>query len=107
MRRNFRRSEKYNQEWILAGVGGAANTLWLTEWLCEALELRSGMRVLDLGCGTACSSMFPLRADARDLPFAAEFFDAVISIDSFHYYGADDLFTNYGEMPWKSTMIRL
>jgi cyclopropane fatty-acyl-phospholipid synthase-like methyltransferase len=130
MRRQFLRSEKYNPEWLLASIGGAANPLWLTEWLCEALDLRSGMRVLDIGCGKACSSIFlhkefgvevwavdllssvdqnlrrirdagterfvfPLRADARHLPFAVEFFDAVVSIDSFFYYGTDDLYLNY------------
>jgi cyclopropane fatty-acyl-phospholipid synthase-like methyltransferase len=79
------------------------------------------MRVLDLGCGRALSSIFlhrefgvqvwatdlwfsaaenlqrirdagiedgvfPLHADARSLPFAPTFFDAIISIDSFVYY---------------------
>lgn len=32
-------------------IGGGANPLWLTEWLTEGLDLPSGMRVLDLGCG--------------------------------------------------------
>ena len=39
--------------------------------------------------------MFPLHADARRLPFATPFFDAVVSIDSYVYYGTDDLYTNY------------
>ncbi len=38
--------------------------------------------------------MFPVHADARSLPFAAEFFDAITSIDSFYYYGTDDLYLN-------------
>lgn len=123
----FPRASAYHPEWVLAGVSGGANPLWLTEWLCEALSLQPGMRVLDLGCGRALSSIFlrrefgvqvwavdlwfdptenlqriraaglddgvyPLRADARSLPFAAEFFDAIISIDSFFYYGTDDLY---------------
>jgi SAM-dependent methyltransferase len=85
------------------------------------------MRVLDLGCGRAMSSVFlrrelgvevwavdlwispsenlrrisdagvedgvfPLRANARALPFAAEVFDAVVAIDSFVYFGTDDLY---------------
>jgi cyclopropane fatty-acyl-phospholipid synthase-like methyltransferase len=88
------------------------------------------MRVLDLGCGRALSSIFlrrefgvevwatdlwfdasenlhrirdagvadgvfPIHADARALPFAAEFFDAIVSLDSFFYYGTDDLYLNY------------
>ncbi len=126
----FPRSSEYHPEWITAGVSGGANALWLTEWLSEALEPRSGMRVLDLGCGRAMSSIFlrrefgvqvwatdlwfspsenlqrvrdagvedgvfPIHADARSLPFATEFFDAVVSIDSFVYYGTDDQYLNY------------
>lgn len=126
----FPRTSAYHPDWIRAGVSGGANALWLTEWLTEALELKSGMRVLDLGCGRGLSSVFlhrefgvqvwatdlwfdpderaarfrdagvgeavfPIRADARALPFATGFFDAIISIDSFVYYGTDDLYANY------------
>ncbi|MGH3914478.1 MAG: SAM-dependent methyltransferase [Pseudonocardiaceae bacterium] len=126
----FPRSSKYHPEWVLAGVSGGANALWLTEWLAEAIGLRPGMRVLDLGCGRGTSSIFlnrefgvqvwatdlwfdaaerltrirdadaedgvfPIHADARSLPFATDFFDAVVSIDSFVYYGTDDLYLNY------------
>jgi cyclopropane fatty-acyl-phospholipid synthase-like methyltransferase len=125
----FPRSSQYHPEWITASVSSGANALWLTEWLAEALDLRPGMRVLDLGCGRAMSSVFlrrefgvevwatdlwfsasenfqriqdagvgdgvfPIHADARSLPFAAGFFDAVVSIDSFFYYGTDDLYLN-------------
>jgi SAM-dependent methyltransferase len=125
----FPRAAKYHPAWVRAGVSGGANALWMTEWLTEAMDLRPGMRVLDLGCGRALSSVFlhrefgvqvwatdlwfnasenlrrvrdagadggvfPLRADARALPFAAEFFDAVVSIDSYFYYGTDDLYLN-------------
>lgn len=126
----FPRTAKYNPDWILASVSGGACSLWLTEWLLEAIELRPGMRVLDLSCGLAASSIFlrrecgvqvwatdlwfnasqnyqrirdagvddgvfPIHSDARTLPFATEFFDAIISIDSFFYYGTDDLYLNY------------
>lgn len=126
----FPRSNKYNPEWLVAGCSGGANPLWLAEWLASGMDLRAGMRVLDLGCGRALSSIFlrrefgvvvwavdlwfssaenlrrvrdadvadgvyPIRADARSLPFAGEFFDAIVSIDSFPYYGTDDLYLNY------------
>ena len=39
--------------------------------------------------------MFPLHADARSLPFAAEFFDAIIAVDCYSYFGTDDLYLNY------------
>ena len=125
----FPRASVYHPEWLLAGVSGAANPLWMTEWLAEALDLRPGMRLLDLGCGRAISSVFlhrefgvqvwatdlwfsasenlqrirdagaqdgvfPIHADARSLPFASDFFDAIVSIDSFSYYGTDDLYLN-------------
>jgi len=125
----FPLSSTYNPEWIIAGVSGGANPLWMTEWLAGSLDLRHGMRILDLGCGRALSSIFlhrefgvqvwatdlwfsvtenlqriqdagvdngvfPIHADARSLPFANGFFDAIISIDSFIYYGTDDLYLN-------------
>lgn len=126
----FPRSSRYHPNWIEASVGGGACSLWMTEWLATALDLRPGMRVLDLGCGLAASSIFlhrefgvrvwatdlwydasqnlqrirdagmedhviPIHADARSLPFASEQFDAIVSIDSFFYYGTDDLYMNY------------
>ena len=126
----FPRASAYNPEWVLAAVSGAANPLWLTEWLAGALDLRPGMRVLDLGCGRAASSVFlrrefgaqvwatdlwfspeenlrrardagvgdgvfPVRADARALPYAPGFFDAVVAVDSYFYFGTDDLYLNY------------
>src|SRR5262245_60369406 len=54
----FRRASKYHPEWIKASASGGANSLWLTEWLAPALNLKPGMRVLDLGCGRAASSIF-------------------------------------------------
>src|SRR6516162_6356611 len=126
----FPRASQYHPEWVIANASGGANSLWLTEWLASALQLRPGMRVLDLGCGKASSSIFlhrefgvqvwatdlwisaaenirrirdagvddgvfPLHADARSLPFAPSFFDAIVGIDSFYYFGSDDLYLNY------------
>ena len=54
----FPRASAYHPDWVAAGVSGGANPLWLTEWLSEVLDLRPGMRVLDLGCGRALSSVF-------------------------------------------------
>src|SRR4029078_3233822 len=72
----FPRSSTYHAEWIMASVSGGANSLWLSEWLAEAMDLRPGMRVLDLGCGRGASSIF-LRREygvqvwATDLWFSA------------------------------------
>jgi cyclopropane fatty-acyl-phospholipid synthase-like methyltransferase len=123
----FSRAQRYHPDWVRAAVSGGAHPLWLTEWLADVLGLRAGMRVLDLGCGRAASSIFlwrefgvqvwatdlwfsatenlrrvrdagagdgvfPLRADARALPFPSGFFDAIVSIDAFPYFGTDDLY---------------
>jgi cyclopropane fatty-acyl-phospholipid synthase-like methyltransferase len=88
------------------------------------------MRVLDLGCGTALSSMFLARefdvqvwaadlwvsphdnwdrvvaaglddrvfaiyAEAHALPFSYAFFDAIVSIDAYHYFGTDEGYLGY------------
>jgi len=128
-RDEFPRSNEYDPQWIINNQMGL-NPLWLTEWLCEKISITSGMRVLDLGCGKALSSIFlskeyraqvwavdlwinatdnynrirqagleeyvfPIHTDARDLPFAEEFFDAIICTDSYIYFGTDDLYLEY------------
>jgi ubiquinone/menaquinone biosynthesis C-methylase UbiE len=125
----YPRSAKYDPAWVLKGWMGP-NVIWLTEWLCEKMELKPGMRVLDMGCGKALSSIFlakefgvkvwandlwisaaenwqrikeagleneicQVHAEAHDLPYAEEFFDAIVSMDSYQYYGTDDLYLPY------------
>lgn len=126
----FPRATKYHPDWVLTHASGGANSLWITEWLSATMDFKPGMRVLDLGCGRASSSIFlrrefglqvwatdlwfsaaeniqrirdagvmdgvfPLHCDARSLPFAPEFFDAIVCIDCFPYFGTDDLYLNY------------
>ena len=125
----FPRSAKYEADWMMENQMGP-NALWLLEWLCEGLPIERGMRVLDLGCGKAMTSIFlarefgakvwaadlwinpdanwrrvveagvedlvcPIRAEAHALPFAEGFFDAVISIDAYQYFGTDELYLDY------------
>jgi SAM-dependent methyltransferase len=122
----FPRSASYDPEWVLENLMGP-NVLWLAESLSQAMELKPGMRVLDMGCGKAVSSIFlakefglqvwatdlwiaarenwrrvceagveqlvfPVHAEAHALPFADGFFDAVVSLDAYHYFGTDDLY---------------
>ncbi len=126
---NFPRASQYDPQWIVENSMGP-NVLWLTEWLCQTMDLRPGMRVLDMGCGKAISSIFlarefgvrvwatdlwikaaenwrrvcdaglenevfPIHAEARSLPYAEGFFDAIVCVDSYIYYGTDDLYLNY------------
>ena len=39
--------------------------------------------------------VFPLRIDAHSLPFAHNFFDAVIAIDAYLYFGTDERCLSY------------
>ena len=122
----FPRSSKYDPQWMIDNQMGP-NVIWLTEALDQCLDLRSGTRVLDLGCGRAISSIFlakefgvqvwatdlwiqasenwerivdadvadrvhPIHAEAHTLPFAEGFFDVVVSMDAYHYFGTDDLY---------------
>lgn len=125
----FPRSAEYDPQWVIDNQMGP-NVLWLTEALSQKIEFRPGMRVLDLGCGRAVSSIFlakefgvtvwatdlwisasdnwdrisdsgvadrvfPIHAEAHDLPFAESYFDAIVSMDAYHYFGTDDLYIGY------------
>ena len=39
--------------------------------------------------------IIPIHAEARALPYAEEFFDAIVSLDSYFYYGTDALYLDY------------
>jgi len=123
---HFPRSAGYDPFWAIENQMGP-NVLWLTEALCQVMELKPGMRILDMGCGKALSSIFlakefqlqvwatdlwisasenwerviaagveaqvfPIHSEAHALPFADGFFDAVVSLDAYHYFGTDDLY---------------
>jgi cyclopropane fatty-acyl-phospholipid synthase-like methyltransferase len=125
----FPRTAKYDERWIRENALGE-NALCQVESLARHLPFSSGMRVLELGCGKATSSIFlarefevqvwatdsgtsatenfhraialesetrvfPMRVDAHSLPFAKEFFDAVVAIDSYLYFGTDERYLPY------------
>jgi SAM-dependent methyltransferase len=64
--------------------------VWAVDLWFDADERLS--RIRDAG---AEGQVVPVRADARALPFDRESFDVVVSIDSFPYYGTDDLYLGY------------
>ncbi|MDD3269451.1 MAG: methyltransferase domain-containing protein [Syntrophomonadaceae bacterium] len=39
--------------------------------------------------GLTSQQIIPIKAEAHELPFAEEFFDTVICVDSYHYFGLD------------------
>lgn len=122
----YPRSATYDPQWQVDTMMGP-NVLWLTESLTNRMRLEPGMRVLDLGCGMATSSVFlarefgvqvwatdlwigatdnlrrireagvedrvfPIHAEAHALPYADGFFDAIVSVDAYQYFGTDDLY---------------
>jgi cyclopropane fatty-acyl-phospholipid synthase-like methyltransferase len=126
---DYPRSSAYDAAWTYRNSMGP-NALWLVDALTQVLPLEPGMRVLDLGCGTAITSIFlarehdvevfaadlwieptlnlpriaeggvsdrvfPIEAEAHALPFARGYFDAIVSIDSYHYYGTDVRYLSY------------
>lgn len=125
----FPRSAGYDPKWMLDNAMGP-NPVWLAEALTARMRLEPGMRVLDLGCGKAITSVFlarefgvdvvaadlwikpsenwprlveagvaqrvlPVFAEAHDLPFAHGCFDAIVSVDAYHYFGTDDMYLGY------------
>lgn len=56
----YPRSAAYDPQWVLENHMGP-NVLWLAESVSQVMELRPGMRVLDMGCGKAISSIFLAR----------------------------------------------
>lgn len=131
----YPRASTYDPAWLV-GLDMGPNPLWLLEDLANDLDLRPGMRVLDLGSGKGATSVFLAReygvhvvaadwwigadeaatvfsdagvsgqveavhAEAHVLPFEAESFDAIVSIDAFEYFGTAD-----GYLPYLTRFLR-
>ncbi len=129
LEKHFPRTQQYNAKWVKKHSMGE-NVLYNLESLMKVLPLSPGMRVLDLACGKAVSSIFmareydvqvwavdnaikasdnwkrvkeancedkvfPLQTDARHLPFPHDYFDAIVVIDSYTYFGTDDKYLAY------------
>lgn len=119
-------SSKYDPDWIIDNQMGS-HCLWLLESLVQVMDISPGMKILDMGCGKAISSIFlakefgvqvwandlwvsaadnwkriclakmdnlvyPIHAEAHSLPYADNFFDAIVSINSIQFYGTDQLY---------------
>lgn len=126
---DFPRASAYDPTWVHHNLMGP-NSLWLLEALTQVVDFGASRRVLDLGCGSAMTSIFlareygfevwaadlwiepsanwarvqeagvagqvhPLEVEAHRLPFPAGFFDAVVSMDAYHYFGTDVRYLSY------------
>lgn len=122
-------SARYDPDWIFENKMGD-QCLWNLESLCRKMEFKPGMRVLDMGCGKAVTSIVlakefgvqvfandlwvdatenwdrvrkagvadlvcPIKAEAHSLPYADEFFDAVVCINSYQFYGTADTYLQW------------
>ncbi len=111
----------YDQKFLFDNMMGP-NAMKIVEQLTAGLDIKPGMRVLDLGCGKGLTSIFlakeygvqvfahdlwvgagenyqrfksfnldnliiPVHGDAIDMPYADEYFDAVVSADAYQYFG--------------------
>jgi len=125
----FPLSSKYDMGWLVVNEMGPSS-VWLAEFLTNSMDLTPGMRVLDLGCGKATSSIFlaqefgvqvwatdlwiqasdnwvriveakaeglvfPINAEAHALPYARGFFDAIVSLDAYHYFGTAEMYLSH------------
>jgi cyclopropane fatty-acyl-phospholipid synthase-like methyltransferase len=64
--------------------------VWATDLWVKASE--NHQRICEAG---VADRVFPIHAEARDLPYAEAFFDAIVCVDSYIYYGTDDLYLQY------------
>ena len=115
---------EFDDDFVMNNMMGP-NALRILEEMIRDLNLKKGMRILDLGCGKGLTSIYlakkygvtiyavdlwisatenferfkeqgfeeriiPIHAEAHDLPFANGFFDAIITVDSYQYYGHEE-----------------
>lgn len=50
--------------------------------------------------GVDRNQLIPVKADAENLPFEKEFFDAVVSVDSYNYFGRDESYLDEKLLPF-------
>lgn len=87
---HYPRSLGYDPRWVVANQMGP-NPLWLMEALRNGLALEAGARVLDLGAGTALTSIF--LAKEFDVPVVAAdlWVDPTENQRRIHEAGVEDL----------------
>ncbi len=64
--------------------------VWATDLWIKATENWQKIREAGLA-----DRVFPIHAEAHALPYANGFFDAIVSLDAYHYFGTEDLYLSY------------
>ncbi len=125
----YPRASNYSAHWVIDNQMGP-NALWLMEALTQVMPIDRDMKVLDLGCGRAITSIFlaeefgarvwatdlwiaaednrerireaqvedrvtAVHAEAHSLPYDLGFFDAIVSVDAYQYFGTSDLYIGH------------
>jgi cyclopropane fatty-acyl-phospholipid synthase-like methyltransferase len=75
------------------GVQVFATDLWITATENFARFKEAGLE----------NRIIPIHADVAELPYADEYFDAIISIDAYHYFGRDESFADEKMAPLLKT----
>lgn len=122
------RTNNYTEFFTKEHLMGPNSLKLLDELLVNAPDAVGDGYVLDLGCGTAITSLFlaretqaekvfatdlwvsagdnwrrarawgaaekliPIHADATDLPYGEGFFQSIVSVDAYHYFGGTEGF---------------
>jgi cyclopropane fatty-acyl-phospholipid synthase-like methyltransferase len=117
---------EFDDEFIMDNMMGP-NAVRIIEEMTRELDLKEGVRILDLGCGKGLTSIYlarkfgvtvyatdlwisatenfdrfndlglqdkiiPIHADVHELPYAENYFDAIVCVDAYHYFGHEDGF---------------
>lgn len=89
----YLKSQKYEAPELMSKIMGP-NPIKLEEELLDGCALPEGSVVCDLGSGQGLTSVFLVKeygftVYAADLKFEPEFFDGIVSTDSYNYFGRD------------------
>ena len=71
-------------------------TVWAADLWSDPEENRAFFRQM----GLSDREIVPIKADATALPFEQEFFDAVVSTDSYNYFGRDETYLDEKLLPF-------
>ncbi|MFW9968110.1 MAG: SAM-dependent methyltransferase [Candidatus Thorarchaeota archaeon] len=86
------------------GCGKAGGSIFLAKefdvqvWAVDlgVSQSENWERILGRGFG---NQVFPLRADAREMPFPKDFFDAIICVNSLFFFATDDVYLRHHLIP--------
>jgi len=89
-----------NMKVLELGAGNCVNACFLAKHFgthviavdLDADVSKNWQTVIRKGMG---DKVLPLKSDARHLPFPENYFDAIISLNSYFYFGIDDLYLPY------------